>query len=150
MKKTDVDYMLTMSNLICKLEKGEDCSSECGAVQKMEESKKEGIAGQLMDRIARCDGENAERFVQALREVGSLDADYIEDFAAVMQGKRGRESDAKELVEKVVARTVPYSKTMMEDIFWQNLTMLAVNCGDNDLLEQYICCIEKLRESAEE
>lgn len=103
-----------------------------------------------MDRIARCDGENAERFVQALREVGSLDADYIEDFAAVMQGKRGWESDAKELVEKVVARTVPYGKTMMEDIFWQNLTMLAVNCGDNDLLEQYICCIEKLRESAEE
>ena len=39
-----------------------------------------------------------------------------------------------------------YGKVLMEDIFWQSLTLIAINMQNNDLLAQYIRKMEQLRD----
>ena len=39
-----------------------------------------------------------------------------------------------------------YGKVLMEDIFWQGLTLIAINMKNNDLLAQYIRKMEQLRD----
>ena len=56
------------------------------------------------------------------------------DFAQAMSAKQTDISQKQELVRKVLSRTTPYGKTMMEDVFWKNLTMAAINMKDNELL----------------
>lgn len=145
MKQRDIDFMLTMSNIICKIENGEDCTAECREVKTMTEENKESIVSQLMDRLARGEDKVAENIVQAIREIGYLDNEYLEDFSQSMQLKNSTPQEKQEMVRKVISKKQAYKKVMMEDIFWKNLTMIAVNCKDNSLLTQFIKTIEQLK-----
>ena len=53
--------------------------------------------------------------------------------------------ERQEIVKRVLSRT-GYSKVLMEDIFWQSLTLIAINMQNNDLLAQYIRKMEQLRD----
>lgn len=45
MKKTQVDFLLIVSQLFQKLENGEDCKKECEQVARMNDEQKEGVSG---------------------------------------------------------------------------------------------------------
>ena len=147
MKKTDVDFMLTLANLMSKLEQGESCAEQLQEIAKMSDENKDSIIHQLMDRIS---SREELMYVDAVLAIGYLDADYVQDFAQALSAKQTDVSQKKELVRKVLSRTTPYGKTMMEDVFWKNLTMAAINMKDNELLAQFIRKVEQLRDSAEE
>ena len=147
MKKTDVDFMLTLANLMSKLEQGESCAEHLQEIAKMSDENKDSITHQLMDRIA---SREELMYVDAVLAIGYLDADYVQDFAQAMSAKQTDISQKQELIRKVLSRTTPYGKTMMEDVFWKNLTMAAINMKDNELLAQFIRKVEQLRDSAEE
>ena len=147
MKKTDVDFMLTLANLMSKLEQGESCAEQLQEIAKMSDENKDSITHQLMDRIA---SREELMYVDAVLAIGYLDADYVQDFAQAMSAKQTDISQKQELVRKVLSRSTPYGKTMMEDVFWKNLTMAAINMKDNELLAQFIRKVEQLRDSAEE
>lgn len=147
MKKTDVDFMLTLANLMSKLEQGESCAEQLQEIAKMSDENKDSITHQLMDRIA---SREELMYADAVLAIGYLDADYVQDFAQAMSAKQTDVSQKKELVRRVLSRTTPYGKTMMEDVFWKNLTMAAINMKDNELLAQFIRKVEQLRDSAEE
>ena len=147
MKKTDVDFMLTLANLMSKLEQGESCAEQLQEIAKMSDENKDSITHQLMDRIA---SREELMYADAVLAIGYLDADYVQDFAQAMSAKQTDVSQKKELVRRVLSRTTPYGKTMMEDVFWKNLTMAAINMTDNELLAQFIRKVEQLRDSAEE
>lgn len=147
MKKTDVDFMLTLANLMSKLEQGESCAEQLQEIAKMSDENKDSITHQLMDRIA---SREELMYADAVLAIGYLDADYVQDFAQAMSAKQTDVSQKKELVRRVLSRTTPYGKTMMEDVFWKNLTMAAINMKDNELLAQFIRKVEQLRDSVEE
>lgn len=145
MKKTDVDFMLSFATLMSKLENGEDCTAEYEQIDQMTEENKESISQQLIDRLV---SRGEMQFLPALLRVGYLDADYVQDFADALGAK---DITAKqELVRRVLARTEPYGRVMMDDLFWKNLTLTAINVQDNELLTQFIRKVEQLRDSAEE
>lgn len=145
MKKTDVDFMLSFATLMSKLENGEDCTAEYEQIDQMTEENKESISQQLIDRLV---SREEMQFLPALLRVGYLDADYVQDFADALGAK---DTAAKqELVRRVLARTEPYGRVMMYDLFWKNLTLTAINAQDNELLAQFIRKVEQLRDSAEE
>ena len=113
----------------------------------MSDENKDSITHQLMDRIA---SREELMYVDAVLAIGYLDADYVQDFAQAMSAKQTDISQKQELVRKVLSRSTPYGKTMMEDVFWKNLTMAAINMKDNELLAQFIRKVEQLRDSVEE
>lgn len=87
MKKTDVDFMLTLANLMSKLEQGESCAEQLQEIAKMSDENKESITHQLMDRIA---SREELMYVDAVLAIGYLDADYVQDFAQAMSAKPDR------------------------------------------------------------
>ena len=144
MKKTQVDFMLTVSQLFQKLENGEDCKKECEQVAKMNDEQKESVSDQLLDRLQSRDSKEVDKLVAAAKQVGYLDPDYIrEPFASSTLQER------QEIVKRVLSRT-GYGKVLMEDIFWQSLTLIAINMQNNDLLAQYIRKMEQLRDGLNE
>lgn len=144
MKKTQVDFLLIVSQLFQKLENGEDCKKECEQVARM---KKEGVSGQLLDRLQARDSKEVEKLVTAAKQVEYLDPNYIDDFAAVIREPFALSTlqERQEIVKRVLSRT-GYGKVLMEDIFWQGLTLIAINMKNNDLLAQYIRKMEQLRD----
>ena len=146
MKKTDVDFMLTLANLMSKLEQGESCAEQLQEIAKMSDENKDSITHQLMDRIA---SREELMYVSGVPAIGYLDADYVQDFAQAMSAKQTDVSQKQDFIH-ILSRTTPYGKTMMEDVFWKNLTMAAINMKDNELLAQFIRKVEQLRDSAEE
>ena len=147
MKKTQVDFMLTVSQLFQKLENGEDCKKECEQVAKMNDEQKESVSDQLLDRLQARDSKEVEKLVTAAKQVEYLDPNYIDDFAAVIREPFAPSTlqERQEIVKRVLSRT-GYSKVLMEDIFWQSLTLIAINMQNNDLLAQYIRKMEQLRD----
>ena len=136
---TDFSYMLTFSNLILKLNTGEDCASECEEIKTFSEQDQESIVMQLLSMLDQRVSEHIEDIVAALKSIGYL------DFAEVT-GFRSSDMLAEEkipLIQRIIGRT--YGKTLMEGVFWRTLTLIVVNAGDNALLAQYI---EKLEEEA--
>ena len=70
---------------------------------------------------------------------------YIDDFAAVIREPFALSTLKKQQeIVKRISRT-GYGKVLMEDIFWQGLTLIAINMKNNDLLAQYIRKMEQLR-----
>ena len=148
MKKTQVDFLLIVSQLFQKLENGEDCKKECEQVARMNDEQKEGVSGQLLDRLQARDSKEVEKLVTAAKQVEYLDPNYIDDFAAVIREPFALSTlqERQEIVKRVLSRT-GYGKVLMEDIFWQGLTLIAINMKNNDLLAQYIRKMEQLRDS---
>lgn len=146
MKKTQVDFLLIVSQLFQKLENGEDCKKECEQVARMNDEQKEGVSGQLLDRLQARDSKEVEKLVTAAKQVEYLDPNYIDDFAAVIREPFALSTlqERQEIVKRVLSRT-GYGKVLMEDIFWQGLTLIAINMKNNDLLAQYIRKMEQLR-----
>ena len=147
MKKTQVDFLLIVSQLFQKLENGEDCKKECEQVARMNDEQKEGVSGQLLDRLQARDSNEVEKLVTAAKQVEYLDPNYIDDFAAVIREPFALSTlqERQEIVKRVLSRT-GYGKVLMEDIFWQGLTLIAINMKNNDLLAQYIRKMEQLRD----
>ena len=147
MKKTQVDFLLIVSQLFQKLENGEDCKNECEQVARMNDEQKEGVSGQLLDRLQARDSKEVEKLVTAAKQVEYLDPNYIDDFAAVIREPFALSTlqERQEIVKRVLSRT-GYGKVLMEDIFWQGLTLIAINMKNNDLLAQYIRKMEQLRD----
>ena len=147
MKKTQVDFLLIVSQLFQKLENGEDCKKECEQVARMNDEQKEGVSGQLLDRLQARDNKEVEKLVTAAKQVEYLDPNYIDDFAAVIREPFALSTlqERQEIVKRVLSRT-GYGKVLMEDIFWQGLTLIAINMKNNDLLAQYIRKMEQLRD----
>ena len=147
MKKTQVDFLLIVSQLFQKLENGEDCKKECEHVARMNDEQKEGVSGQLLDRLQARDSKEVEKLVTAAKQVEYLDPNYIDDFAAVIREPFALSTlqERQEIVKRVLSRT-GYGKVLMEDIFWQGLTLIAINMKNNDLLAQYIRKMEQLRD----
>ena len=147
MKKTQVDFLLIVSQLFQKLENGEDCKKECEQVARMNDEQKEGVSGQLLDRLQARDSKEVEKLVTAAKQVEYLDPNYIDDFAAVIREPFALSTlqERQEIVKRVLSRT-GYGKVLMEDIFWQGLTLIAINMKNNDLLAQYIRKMEQLRD----
>lgn len=147
MKKTQVDFLLIVSQLFQKLENGEDCKKECEQVARMNDEQKEGVSGQLLDRLQARDSKEVEKLVTAAKQVEYLDPNYIDDFAAVIREPFALSTlqERQEIVKRVLSRT-GYGKVLMEDIFWQGLTLIAINMKNNDLLTQYIRKMEQLRD----
>ena len=92
-----------------------------------------------------------DKLVAAAKQVGYLDPDYIDDFAAVIREPFASSTlqERQEIVKRVLSRT-GYGKVLMEDIFWQSLTLIAINMQNNDLLAQYIRKMEQLRDGLNE
>lgn len=147
MKKTQVDFLLIVSQLFQKLENGEDCKKECEQVARMNDEQKEGVSGQLLDRLQARDSKEVEKLVTAAKQVEYLDPNYIDDFAAVIREPFALSTlqERQEIVKRVLSRT-GYGKVLIEDIFWQGLTLIAINMKNNDLLAQYIRKMEQLRD----
>ena len=147
MKKTQVDFLLIVSQLFQKLENGEDCKKECEQVARMNDEQKEGVSGQLLDRLQARDSKEVEKLVTAAKQVEYLDPNFIDDFAAVIREPFALSTlqERQEIVKRVLSRT-GYGKVLMEDIFWQGLTLIAINMKNNDLLAQYIRKMEQLRD----
>ena len=147
MKKTQVDFLLIVSQLFQKLENGEDCKKECEQVARMNDEQKEGVSGQLLDRLQARDSKEVEKLVTAAKQVEYLDPNYIDDFAAVIREPFALSTlqERQEIVKRVLSRT-GYGKVLMQDIFWQGLTLIAINMKNNDLLAQYIRKMEQLRD----
>ncbi len=147
MKKTQVDFLLTISQLFQKLENGEDCKKECEQISQMNDEQKESVSGQLLDRLQARDSKEVEKLVTAAKRVEYLDPNYIDDFAAVIREPFAPSTlqERQEIVKRVLSRT-GYGKVLMEDIFWQSLTLIAINMQNNDLLAQYIRKMEQLRD----
>ena len=113
----------------------------------MNDEQKEGVSGQLLDRLQARDSKEVEKLVTAAKQVEYLDPNYIDDFAAVIREPFALSTlqERQESVKRVLSRT-GYGKVLMEDIFWQGLTLIAINMKNNDLLAQYIRKMEQLRD----
>ena len=70
MKKTQVDFMLTVSQLFQKLENGEDCKNECEQVAKMNDEQKESVSDNLLDRLQCRDSNEVYKLVADAKQVG--------------------------------------------------------------------------------
>lgn len=107
MKKTQVDFMLTVSQLFQKLENGEDCKKECEQVARMNDEQKESVSDQLLDRLQSRDSKEVDKLVAAAKQVGYLDPDYIDDFAAVIREPFAPSTlqERQEIVKRVLSRT---------------------------------------------
>ena len=140
---TDFSYMITFSNLILKLNTGEDCKAECEEVKGFTEQDQETIVMQLLSMIDQRASQYIDAIAEALKSMNLLDSSYIDDFVEVT-GFRSSNLLAEEkipLIQRVITRS--YGKTMMEGVFWRTLTLIAVNAGDNTLLAQFIDKLEQ-------
>ena len=143
----DFSFMLTVSKLILKLNKGEDCSEECEAVKDFAQEELETVVSQLLNMIEQLVGKGVEKIVEALKKIGYLDETYLDDFVS-MTRLRSFDLDleqSNQLLREIISHP-PYGKTMRELSFWRSLTMTAINSRDNELLAQFI---ERLEQAAQ-
>ena len=142
----DFSFMLTVSKLVLKLSKGEDCSEECEAVKGFAQEELETVVSQLLNMIEQLVGKGVEKIVEALKKIGYLDETYLNDFVS-MTRLRSFDLDleqSNQLLREIISHP-PYGKTMRELSFWRSLTMTAINSRDNELLAQFI---ERLEQAA--
>ena len=142
----DFSFMLTVSKLVLKLSKGEDCSEECEAVKAFAQEDLEAVVSQLLSMIEQLVGKGVERIVEALKKIGYLDETYLNDFVS-MTRLRSFDLDleqSNQLLREIISHPA-YGKTLQELSFWRSLTMTAINSRDNELLAQFI---ERLEQAA--
>lgn len=143
----DFSFMLTVSKLVLKLNKGEDCSEECEAVKAFSQENMEDVVSQLLNMIEQLVGKGVEKIVEALKKIGYLDETYLNDYVS-MTRLRSFDLDleqSNQLLREIISHP-PYGKTMRELSFWRSLTMTAINSRDNELLAQFI---ERLEQAAQ-
>lgn len=143
----DFSFMLTVSKLVLKLNKGEDCSEECEAVKGFAQEELETVVSQLLNMIEQLVGKGVDRIVEALKKIGYLDEKYLDDYVS-MTRLRSFDLDleqSNQLLREIISHP-PYGKTMRELSFWRSLTMTAINSRDNELLAQFI---ERLEQAAQ-
>ena len=58
--------------------------------------------------------------------------------------------DMRKTVQTIISRPDGYQKTVLEYAFWKNLTLVAVNLQDNELLTSFIQKLEQAAKSIEE
>ncbi len=142
---SNFSYMLAFSNLILKLNKGEDCSAECEEIKTLSESDKETIVSQLMAMIEKNNTVNSEQIISALKKIDYLDPIYVDDYVSVIEMKQGTKQleQMRQIVQEILSRQ-GYTQTVFEYAFWKYLTLIAVNLQDNDLLERFIRKLEEV------
>lgn len=142
METTITDYTLPILKLFLKLDSGEDFTEECEQIKAMPEEDSWNVLNQLFERIGK-DVENSERVVEAIKKVGDIDPDYVDDFAqAVLFLSEERTPQEKAgFIRQLLGRT--YTKTMFMPAFLRSLTLIAINCQDNELLAQLIQKLEQ-------
>ncbi len=143
MNKTDLNFMLTFAGIVQKVESGEDFTEECEQVKSMPEEDRANIAGQLLDRVV---AQEDIRFLAAVEQIGYFDPDFVQDFVDSMKVRQGTNEEKQNFVRRIIERKEPYKTMTMDDVFWKNITLIAVNCRDNELLGGFIRKVEQLRD----
>lgn len=143
MNKTDINYMLTFANIMQKLESGEDFTEECKQVKAMSEEDQANIAGHLLDRVV---SQEDMRFLAAVEKIEYFDPDFVKDFADSIRVRQGTDEEKQSFVRRIIERKEPYKLMTMDDVFWKNTTLIAVNCRNNKLLCEFIRKVEQLRD----
>ena len=148
---TDFSYMITFSNLVLKLNNGEDVSEECEQIKSFSPEDQETIVRQLLSMLDRQEGEHESKIVDALKEIAFLDSNYVDDFASMihLRSDTSDREQKQQILRQVISRE-GYTKTILETEFWRTLTLITINAGDNDLLEQFIQKLEQAAKSIAE
>lgn len=148
---TDFSYMITFSNLVLKLNNGEDVSEECEQIKSFSPEDQETIVRQLLSMIDRQEGEHEIKIVDALKEIAFLDSNYVDDFASMihLRSDTSDREQKQQILRQIISRE-GYTKTILETEFWRTLTLITINAGDNDLLEQFIQKLEQAAKSIAE
>lgn len=143
---TDFSYMISFSNLVLKLNNGEDVSGECEQIKSFSSEDQETIVRQLLSMLEHQENGREREIVDALKKIAFLDSDYVDDFASMIHLRSDTSSreEKQQSLRKIISRK-GYTKTMLETEFWRTLTLIAINAGNNDLLEQFI---QKLEQAA--
>ena len=148
---TDFSYMITFSNLVLKLNNGEDVSEECEQIKSFSPEDQETIVRQLLSMLDRQEGEHESKIVDALKEITFLDSNYVDDFASMihLRSDTSDREQKQQILRQIISRE-GYTKTILETEFWRTLTLITINAGDNDLLEQFIQKLEQAAKSIAE
>lgn len=148
---TDFSYMITFSNLVLKLNNGEDVSEECEQIKSFSPEDQETIVRQLLSMLDRQEGEHEIKIVDALKEIAFLDSNYVDDFASMihLRSDTSDREQKQQILRQIISRE-GYTKTILETEFWRTLTLITINAGDNDLLEQFIQKLEQAAKSIAE
>lgn len=125
-----------------KLDSGEDFTEECEQIKAMPEEDSWNVLNQLFERIGK-DVENSERVVEAIKKIGDIDPDYVDDFSQAILFRSGERTPQEKagFIRQLLGRT--YTKTMFMPAFLRSLTLIAINCQDNELLAQLIQKLEQ-------
>lgn len=148
---TDFSYMITFSNLVLKLNNGEDVSEECEQIKSFSPEDQETIVRQLLSMLDRQEGEHESKIVDELKEIAFLDSNYVDDFASMihLRSDTSDREQKQQILRQIISRE-GYTKTILETEFWRTLTLITINAGDNDLLEQFIQKLEQAAKSIAE
>ena len=150
--ENDFSYMLTFSNLVLKLNNQQDCTEECEEIRTFSQEDQVTIINQLLSMIDKNNAQDVGNIVSALKKINYLDSLYVDDYVSVVEMKAGFKEleDMRKTVQTIISRPDGYQKTVLEYAFWKNLTLVAVNLQDNELLTSFIQKLEQAAKSIAE
>lgn len=150
--ENDFSYMLTFSNLVLKLNNQQDCTEECEEIRTFSQEDQVTIINQLLSMIDKNNANSVENIISALKKIDYLDPFYVDDYVSVVEMKAGLKEleDMRKTVQTIISRPDGYQKTVLEYAFWKNLTLVAVNLQDNELLTSFIQKLEQAAKSIAE
>ena len=150
--ENDFSYMLTFSNLVLKLNNQQDCTEECEEIRTFSQEDQVTIINQLLSMIDKNNANSVENIISALKKIDYLDPFYVDDYVSVVEMKAGFKEleDMRKTVQTIISRPDGYQKTVLEYAFWKNLTLVAVNLQDNELLTSFIQKLEQAAKSIAE
>lgn len=75
----------------------------------------------------------------------------MDDFASMihLRSDTSDREQKQQILRQIISRE-GYTKTILETEFWRTLTLITINAGDNDLLEQFIQKLEQAAKSIAE
>ena len=141
--ENDFSYMLAFSKLVLKLNSQQDCTEECEEIKTFSSEDQESIVNQLLSMIDKNNAQDVGNIVSALKKINYLDPLYVDDYVSVVE-------DMRKTVQTIISRPDGYQKTVLEYAFWKNLTLVAVNLQDNELLTSFIQKLEQAAKSIAE
>ena len=144
---TDSSFMLTFSNLVLKLNPGEDVSAECEQIKTFSQEDQETIVRQLLNMLDLQESDYESDIVNALKQTDYLDANYVDDFVSMihLRSDSSTREQKRQILQQIINRE-GYTKTLLETEFWRTLTLIAINLRDNEMLAQFI---ERLEQAAQ-
>ena len=150
--ENDFLYMLAFSKLVLKLNSQQDCTEECEEIKTFSSEDQESIVNQLLSMIDKNNAQDVGNIVSALKKINYLDPLYVDDYVSVVEMKAGFKEleDMRKTVQTIISRPDGYQKTVLEYAFWKNLTLVAVNLQDNELLTSFIQKLEQAAKSIAE